>query len=194
VKRENQLSTKISEAYLVKRGRGRCKDVKIIDIEKRSRKMRKLKIYLDTTIINFAVSEREHELVEKEETKALLEKIKQGEIDGVISVLVIKEIDAADEARRSLLKSVIKDLPLEIMEIDEDVKDLADKYIENGIIPKKHEEDAVHIAAATIINADAIVSWNFEHMVKMKTRRGVKAINELNGYRYIDIVEPKEVE
>jgi len=51
----------------------------------------------------------------------------------------------------------------------------------------------VHIAAATFHNLDVIVSWNFEHMVKLKTRRDVPAINTLMDYKGIEICSPLEM-
>jgi hypothetical protein len=53
----------------------------------------------------------------------------------------------------------------------EEVIRLAEAYIENGIIPKSHKEDALHIAIATVIEIEIVTSWNLEHMVKLKTRR-----------------------
>ena len=54
----------------------------------------------------------------------------------------------------------------------------------------KHIEDAVHIAVATINSLDILVSWNFEHIVKLKTKREVNAVNVLLGYDPIEIIEP----
>ena len=61
------------------------------------------------------------------------------------------------------------------------------------IIPKKFITDAVHIAVATINEMDAIVSWNFQHIVKMKTIRLTEAANLKHGYRKIMIHSPTEV-
>ncbi|MBF0205404.1 MAG: hypothetical protein HQK53_00810 [Oligoflexia bacterium] len=74
-----------------------------------------------------------------------------------------------------------------------DAIELAGQYIEAGIIPKRYEEDTVHIAMATILNCNAIVSWNFGHMVKLKTIVGVNGINSILGYRTIEIVAPTSV-
>ena len=49
------------------------------------------------------------------------------------------------------------------------------------------------MAIATVYQADVVVSWNLKHMVKLKTRREVKAINILEGFREIEICTPLEV-
>lgn len=83
--------------------------------------------------------------------------------------------------------------PLQSLPLTDEVKALADRYIEEKVIPEKERNDAVHIAVASINNLDAIVSWNFEHMVKFKTRREVRGINTLMGYKTIEICSPQEM-
>lgn len=51
----------------------------------------------------------------------------------------------------------------------------------------------MHIAIATIHNMDILVSWNFAHIVKVKTRKEVDAINALLGYKSIELASPQEV-
>lgn len=76
---------------------------------------------------------------------------------------------------------------------DEDCHQLAMEYVNRGIIPKKYEDDAFHIAVASANDTDVLVSWNFQHIVKLKTKREVSATNLLMGYRAIEICSPMEV-
>ncbi len=78
----------------------------------------------------------------------------------------------------------------DILEINEEIELLSLKYIEEYIIPEKYEDDATHISTATVNNCDYLVSWNFKHMVKVKTIMGVNGINKLEGYKKIGIVSP----
>jgi len=43
---------------------------------------------------------------------------------------------------------------------------------------------------ATVNSLDVLISWNFEHIVKLKTKREVNVINVLLGYDEIEIIEP----
>lgn len=74
-----------------------------------------------------------------------------------------------------------------------EVQSLADRYIELNVIPEKYINNALHIAAASVYDLDAIVSWNFEHIVKLKTKREVVGINAMMGYKEIEIYSPWEV-
>ena len=40
---------------------------------------------------------------------------------------------------------------------------------------------------------DFLVSWNFRHMVKVKTKQMVNLINLQNGYKTIEIIAPPEL-
>ncbi|MDI6758658.1 MAG: type II toxin-antitoxin system VapC family toxin [Candidatus Omnitrophota bacterium] len=153
--------------------------------------MKKISLYLDTSIYNFAISENNPE--EREATLKLLEGIKEGKYEAFISELVSAEIDKAPQEIAVKLRSVIKGIDPEELAINEEVKGLADKYIAQQIIPVKYANDAIHIAVASVNNIDVIVSWNFEHMVKLKTKRGIVGVNALLGYKPVEILTPLEV-
>jgi hypothetical protein len=50
-----------------------------------------------------------------------------------------------------------------------------------------------HIALATIADVDALVSWNFRHIVRLDKIRLFNAVNVESGYRVLNILSPREV-
>ena len=82
---------------------------------------------------------------------------------------------------------------LEIVALDEEAIKLASAYVEAGVLSKKFEDDAIHIALATINRVDTLVSWNFKHMVRFFRIRQYNSVNLRLGYSTIDIRSPKEV-
>ena len=151
-----------------------------------------LKVYLDTSIFNFAVSTQDVPR-EKKATLRLLQKIKQGDFLPHVSEITIKEILEAQEKKRHELLKVMEEIGPEELLVNEEISVLANRYIKAKVIPANERNDALHIAVATIHNLDVIVSWNFEHMVKLKTRREVPAINALMQYKGIEICSPLEM-
>ena len=152
-----------------------------------------LKLYLDTLIFNFAISTQKV-AAEKQITNRFLDDVRNGRFLGHISAVVLREIHNTREKQRmeDLLK-FIGQFELETLPRTEEADLLAERYIQEKIIPVKHLDDALHIAIASIYNLDVIVSWNFEHLVKLKTRREVQAVNTLLGYRTIEICTPQEI-
>ncbi|MHA1250875.1 MAG: hypothetical protein ACTSRP_12860 [Candidatus Helarchaeota archaeon] len=53
--------------------------------------------------------------------------------------------------------------------------------------------DALYIALTSIYSIDILISWNFKHLVKRKTRIGVNLINLREGYKAIEILSPPEL-
>ena len=147
---------------------------------------RKLKIYLDTSVPNAYFDDKN--LNRQEITIDFWQKLNEYQV--FISDLVLTEIKATknDKLKNKLVKLIEN---FECLSTKEDeIKALSEEYIFRGIIPVKHINDAFHIAVTTVSSLDILVSWNFEHIVKLKTKREVNAINILLGYNQIEIVEP----
>jgi len=64
------------------------------------------------------------------------------------------------------------------------------KMVDLNILKQKSILDCQHIANAIISGCDAIVSWNFRHIVNHKTMMGVKAITALEGYTDLLVYTP----
>jgi hypothetical protein len=153
--------------------------------------MSKLKIYLETTILNFYFANDAPE--KKADTLILFKEIAQGKYEAYTSYAVIDEINKASESLKQKLLSLLKEYNIPILDEGSDVDRLADLYVEEGIIPLKYRDDAVHISMATIMGMDIILSWNFKHIVKRKTILMANLINTREGYKNIDIYSPSEV-
>jgi len=66
--------------------------------------------------------------------------------------------------------------------ITEAMEALAQAYIQGGVLPERRRADALHVAAATCLGADYLVSWNHRHMTRPLKRLQYEAVNRLNGY------------
>ena len=70
---------------------------------------------------------------------------------------------------------------------------LAETYIVEGALTNKSYNDALHIAMATINNADVLASWNFKHIVNHRRINLYNSVNLKLGYKPLDIRTPNEV-
>lgn len=55
-------------------------------------------------------------------------------------------------------------------------------YIAAEVLPEGREADAMHVAAATCLQLDYLVSWNHRHMTRPKKRVQYEAVNRHQGY------------
>lgn len=124
--------------------------------------MKRPQLYLETSVWNFYFANDAPE--KREVTLTFFEKIKQGEYEIFISDIVIEEIGRADDnKRRSLLNIIVEYNPVRLM-INEEVAELAQKYISEGVLPLSKIDDAMHAAVATVFEMDALISWNLKHL------------------------------
>jgi hypothetical protein len=95
--------------------------------------------------------------------------------------------------RRNQLEELIRAYGPMRLDWTEVIETLTQRYLGAQIVPKKYQEDAIHIAYATASGLDGVVSWNLKHIVKLKTKIMVNQINHSLGYPEIEIVTPEEV-
>lgn len=115
---------------------------------------------------------------------------KNGVYEVCLSSLTMKEVSDCSEPKRSALRDYLKQIQYESYDITKDVLDVAHQLIAMGVLTNKSFDDCQHIGAAVVNNCDCIISWNFKHIVNIKTIRGVRAITNLEGYKPIEIWSP----
>jgi len=142
-------------------------------------------------VLNFFFEERD--LEKANSTKELFREIRRGRYDAFISDLVLREIDRTAGFKRERLLSLVKTYEIPLAEATLECIELTEKYMGRKIFPVRYRDDGLHIAIASVYDMDVVVSWNLRHMVKLRTRREVKAINIMEGFREIEICTPMEV-
>ena len=150
--------------------------------------MRRQKIYLDTSVISYLYQEDAPEKMK--DTLKLWEAIKRGRYEVCISNIVMNEIYECGEEKLFILLEYLKQIDYTMVRADEDTIRLAGKFIDFGILRRKSFDDCQHIAAAILAGCDIITSWNFKHIVNIKTIHGIRAVTNLEGYKNIDILSP----
>lgn len=151
--------------------------------------MKKIKLYLDTSVPSFLFADDSPE--KREVTVQFWDILKTEMYDVIISDILLAEISRSKTPSPQELEEKLSEITIKIVSVSEDVFLLAQKYIHEGIIPQKYQDDALHIALTTYNEADALISWNFKHIVKLKTIRGVNGINKMFGFKEPEILTPQ---
>jgi len=149
-----------------------------------------MRVYFETTVFNrYFEDGREHH----KDTVRLFDMIKTGEIEAFTSTVVLEELTPAPEPKRSQMIGLVKQFGMTVLEVEQPVYDLADVYIKMGIIPAKYRRDGVHIAMASLYDLDCIVSLNYRHINKLKTKTATEIIHRMKDYNNPYICTPMEV-
>ena len=148
----------------------------------------KMRVYADTSVIGGCEDDEF-----REPSRRLMERCARGEVTLVLSAVTLQELERAPEAVQDVLRAVGAD-NVEVVAITDEMRDLADGYIEIGALGAGMRADAEHIAAATVSGVDVLASWNFRHMVNLRRIRQYDAVNRQSGYLPVEIRSPKELE
>ncbi len=151
----------------------------------------KLRFYLDTSVIGALCDPGPEERVAA--TRRLFDGLRRDLWDGFVSVLVLEEVSRAPVSVRQTIESELTKTPLLVLEESDASLALARAYIDSGAIPQQYEDDARHVAVATVNDVQVIVSWNFRHMVNVERKRRLNSVNVREGFPLIDLISPWEV-
>ncbi|OGU18097.1 MAG: hypothetical protein A2X61_02940 [Ignavibacteria bacterium GWB2_35_12] len=154
--------------------------------------MKKPSVYLDTSIINFLYAD---------DSPAYRDITIQffndyiDDYDIYISNIVFEEINKTkDLIKKEKLLIAINERKFFRLQIDDEVYRLANKYIEDKILPPQSINDARHIAVVTINKIDILLSWNIKHIANFKKQIQVRLVNEKEGYFYpITLLNPSNL-
>jgi len=148
--------------------------------------MRQLRVYLDTCVFGGAFDNEFSPA-----TQAFFAQVRSGRFRPVLSALIEDELLTAPLPVRALLDEM---LPYgEMVYPTADALQLQAAYLTAGILTPKWADDALHVALATVMQCNVIISWNFRHIVHYQKVPQYNAVNMLNGYGVIAINTPAEV-
>jgi predicted nucleic acid-binding protein len=148
----------------------------------------KLKVYLDTSVISAFFDNKNPE--RKSLTESFFQEINN--YDVFISDITIAEIEKTpDISLKEKMNTKIADFST--IELTDEIESLANDIVQKGAIKDSYLEDAYHIAIAILNNMDFLLSWNFRHIVRKKTRDIVRMICTLNNLKQIEIITPAEL-
>lgn len=145
-----------------------------------------VRIYADTSVFGGAFDQEF-----AAPTRTFFEQVRLGRFRVVTSGLVEDELVQAPEKVRMLFAEIL-DIA-EMSDIPGAAVDLRKAYVDAGIVGTKSMADALHVASATVLECDVIVSWNFRHIVHLQKIPMYNKVNKACGFPQIAIHTPQEV-
>ena len=146
----------------------------------------KQRIYIDTSVIGGY-----YDIEFEKATRQLFERIVNKEFEVYFSEVNEAELINAPQHVKEV-KNLIPSNCLYYISVVDEVETLAQLYINEKALGKANENDAYHIALASVNRIDCLISWNFKHIVNYDKIKMFNAINMRFGYPLIDIRSPLE--
>jgi hypothetical protein len=149
--------------------------------------MKKPRIYIDTSVIGGCFDAEFSAW-----SNGLMEDFAAGTFMPILSDVVAAEVQDAPETVRKQYEALLRGQH-EFVLVTEEVINLADAYRRRDIVTPKFYDDGLHIALASVAEADLLVSWNFRHIVRFDKIRMFNSVNLEQGYKPLTIYSPREV-
>jgi hypothetical protein len=146
-----------------------------------------MRIYVDTSVLGGCF---DAEFVRWSE--ALIRDFREKRRVPVLSDVTAAEVVDAPPAVRKLHDELLS-LGDGVLTVAPHALVLVAAYEARKILSPRFSVDMTHIALATIAEVDALVSWNFRHIVRLDKIRLFNLVNVELGYRSLRILSPREV-
>ncbi|HEO70498.1 MAG TPA: PIN domain-containing protein [Candidatus Hydrogenedentes bacterium] len=143
-------------------------------------------VYADTSVFG-GVFDPEFE----QASSAFFERVRNSVLEVAVSALVLDELARAPEHVNRFFAGLEPFIVR--VDIDEAAYALRRDYLEANVVSFKWAADALHVAVATVSGCQAIVSWNFQHIVNSRRIPLYNEVNRMAGYSPISIHTPPEV-
>lgn len=150
--------------------------------------MKKLRLYLDTSVISNIDASTERGAITREFFRVVEESPEEYEI--LVSPVCLAEILESPEPKLSRFKTFLEELDYTEIPDSEEAVALSELYVEQGVLGEKHVEDLMHVAYAVIAHCDYVISWNMKHLVHARTITRVNKVNFDNNYQTVFIATP----
>ena len=125
-------------------------------------------------------------------SNGLMDDFRAGRFIPVLSDLLAVEIARAPQPVRTVYNELVG-LPAERIVVSTEALNLLAAYESHSVLGPRYRADMLHIALATVADADVLVSWNFKHIVRFDKIRLFNAANLEQGYKPLAIHSPREV-
>lgn len=147
------------------------------------------RMYLDTRVPSACYDDR---LPDRRDMTRRFWRSTIPQFDVFVSELTTREIQQTrNPARRKSLMALIN--PLDLLPLVPQTQALGETFIREGLLPAKRWADAYHLAIAVANGMDLLVSWNYDEIVNIRTKRLLPVLSVKHGYpRWPMILTPQE--
>ena len=151
------------------------------------------KVYIETTIISYLTARPSKNILAtawQELTKEWWTH-RRTYFDLFTSELVLAEADKGDAEAAQRRLNHLENIP--IIATTDSAIEFARRLINEGPLPEKAIDDALHIALSAVHRIDYLMTWNFKHIDNAEMKPSIRELCILHGYHYPEICTPQEL-
>ena len=150
-------------------------------------------VYIETTIISYLTAKPSRDLIiaaHQQITSEWWTDVRP-QVDCYVSPFLIDEVSRGDATYAQKRLDEIVDFT--VLEVNEEIEDLAQQYFAALQIPEKAKIDAFHLAVAAWHKMDYLLSWNCKHIASGRVQKMMQEINARLGVHTPIVCTPEEL-
>jgi len=147
-------------------------------------------VYLDSTIPSYYFDERQDVKFQSEITqKWFKEELNSFEI--YLSDATLEELRSGNYPNKKKVTDFA--LQFEVLPAEKEVAEITDVYIQNYVMPKDRQGDAMHLAFASYYKIDFLLTWNCNHLANANKKQHIHIINTRLNLGIPEIITPLQL-
>jgi predicted nucleic acid-binding protein len=131
-------------------------------------------LYIETTIPSYYFDRRVELASDTERTRHWWDS-ERGEYECFVSAAVLEELSRGSYSSQADCLDLVRSLP--VLEVTQQVLDIARIYQLERIMPAPPSADAVHVAVASHYRLDYLLTWNCSHLANARKFDRLDALN-----------------
>ena len=150
-------------------------------------------VYIETTIVSYLTAKPSRDLVLAAHQQITTEwwTDVRPQVNCYVSAFLIDEASRGNAVYAQKRLDEIVDFT--VLEVNEEIEDLARQYFEALQIPEKAKIDAFHLAVAAWHKMDYLLSWNCKHIASARVQKMMQKINAKLGIYTPVVCTPEEL-
>ncbi|MCF3578533.1 type II toxin-antitoxin system VapC family toxin, partial [Planktothrix agardhii] len=149
----------------------------------------KSKVYIETSIPSFYYEIRtEPDMIARKEWTCFWWDQISSRYDLVTSIAVLDELNQGNFPSKEKTIQLLNDIPL--IDIEAEIAEIVQAYIQNQVMPNNPLGDALHLAMASYHKCDFLLTWNCRHLANANKFGHIRRINVMLGLYVPLLVTP----
>lgn len=151
------------------------------------------KVYIETSVISYLTARPSRDLIVAAHQQITYDwwENQRGHFELYTSQIVLTEVSAGDPSEAKRRIKTLNDI--ELLDVNNETADFAEKLLQQNCLPKKAAEDALHIAIATVHRMTYLLTWNCKHIANAQIRPVIEKISNESGYQPPIFCTPEEL-
>ena len=150
-------------------------------------------VYIETSIVSYLAARRSNDLVSAAHQQVTIQwwETRRSSFQLYISELVVQEVSDGDpDAARQRL-AILEGIPA--VAVSADALSFARSLVDNRVVPRVAETDALHIAIAAASGMNYLLTWNCRHIANAQIRVKIEELARLRGFEPPILCTPEEL-